>query len=251
MKRALPIILAVILAILAAVIVFVYTRGAEQRVIDEQQPVSVLVSTAVIPKGVSLGDAFAGGLAEQTQIPSSMNPAGSIAAVTPENSALVSLTDVPPGQILLSANFATELPEASSIDVPDGQLAISITLGDPERVGNFVRPGSEIVIFNTYTSAEANTEGGEETAAGLTTRVLMPQITVLAVGDTTTSAPATNPDGTQAAQTPSALLTLGVDQDQAERIIQASKTGSLYLGLLGDGTEIRTTNGTTDGNLFG
>lgn len=248
MKRALPIILAVLLAIVAAVIVFVYTKGAEQRVIDEQQPVSVLVSTGVIPKGVSLGDAFAGGLAEQTQIPSSMNPAGSIAAVTPENSALVSLTDVQPGQILLEGNFASELPEAVSIDIPDGQLAISITLGDPERVGNFVRPGSQIVVFNTYTSSEADVESGA--TPGLTTRVLLPQLTVLAVGDTTTSAPATNPDGTPVAQVPSALLTLAVDQDQAERLIQANKTGALTLGLLGQGTEIRTTNGTTDGNLF-
>jgi pilus assembly protein CpaB len=248
MKRALPIILAVVLAIIAAVIVFVYTRGAEQRVIDEQQPVSVLVSTAIIPKGVSLGDAFAGGLAEQTQIPSSMNPAGSIAAVTPENSALVSLTDVPPGQILLQGNFASELPEAVSIDIPDGQLAITITLGDPERVANFVRPGSQIVIFDTYTSSVAAADTGEPPVQ--TTRVLMPQITVLAVGDSTTTAPTTNPDGTAAAQAPSALLTLAVDQDQAERIIQSTKSGSLYLGLLGDGTEIRTTNGTTDGNLF-
>ena len=44
MKRWLPIILAVVLAIIAAGLVFFYTRGAEQRVLDEQQPVTVLVS---------------------------------------------------------------------------------------------------------------------------------------------------------------------------------------------------------------
>ena len=94
MKRMLPIILAVVLAVVAAGIVFMYTKGAEQRVLDEQQPVSVLVSTAVIPQGMSLGDAVAGGLAEQTQVPSAMTPAGAIGGVTPDNTSLVALNNV-------------------------------------------------------------------------------------------------------------------------------------------------------------
>ncbi len=89
MKRWLPIILAVVLAIIAAALVFFYTRGAEQRVLDEQQPVTVLVSSATIPRGISLGDAVAGGLAEQTQVPADMAPTGAIGGVTPENSALL------------------------------------------------------------------------------------------------------------------------------------------------------------------
>ena len=66
MKRLLPIILAVALAVVAAGIVFFYTRGAEQRVLEEQAPVTVLTSIGQIPQGITLGDAFAGGLAEET-----------------------------------------------------------------------------------------------------------------------------------------------------------------------------------------
>ena len=60
----------------------------------------------------------------------------------------------------------------------------------------------------------------------------------------------TNPDGSAGAQAPSALLTLALTQADAEKVIYASQSGSLYLGLLGEGTQIQKSGGTTDGNLF-
>ena len=252
MKRWLPIILAVVLAIIAAALVFFYTRGAEQRVLDEQQPVSVLVSTSTIPRGISLGDASAGGLLEQTQVPSDMVPVGALGSVTAENAASLAINQVNPGQILLATNFAAELPDITPVSVPDGLIAIAISLGDVQRVGNFLRPGAEVVIFNSYTDLdEVANEAGEivTPASDLTTRVLVDRALVLGVGETAT-APTTNPDGTVTAPTPSSLITLGVDQAEAEKIILASQTGSLYFGLLGDGTEIVSSNGTTAGNLF-
>jgi pilus assembly protein CpaB len=245
MKRWLPIVLAVALAIVAALLVFFYIRGAEQRVIEEQQPVTVLVSTATIPQGITLGDAVSGGLAEATQVPAETVPSGAVSAVTPENSGLLSISNVNPGQILLSTNFAVELPDVTPVSVPDGLMAIAISLGDVQRVGNFLRPGAEVTIFNSYTNGDA--AAGE--TAGLTTRVLVDRALVLGVGESVNSAPA-NPDGTPAVQTPSSLITLGVDQAEAEKIILASQTGSLYFGLLGDGTEVVKSNGTTAGNLF-
>jgi pilus assembly protein CpaB len=249
MKRWLPIILAVVLALIAAALVFFYTRGAEQRVLDEQQPVTVLVTTSTVPRGISLGDAVAGGLAEETQVPADMAPTGAIGGVTPENSALLAINQVNPGQILLSTNFAAELPDITPVAIPDGLIAIAISLGDVQRVGNFLRPGAEVVIFNSYTTGATVGEEGEAVTGDLTTRVLVDRALVLGVGETATP-PTTNPDGTTTVQAPSSLITLGVDQAEAEKIIQASQTGSLYFGLLGDGTEVVRSNGTTDGNLF-
>ena len=249
MKRWVPIILAIVLAVIAAALVFFYVRGAEQRVIEEQQPVTVLVSTATIPRGITLGDAFAGGLTESTQVPGDMAPSGAITAVTPENQGLLAINNVNPGQILLSTNFVAELPDVTPVSIPDGLLAISISLGDVQRVGNFLRPGAEVVIFNSYTPAGGAPQQEGEAAADLTTRVLVDRALVLGVGEVA-SQPTTNPDGTTTTQPPSSLITLGVDQAEAEKIILASQTGSLYFGLLGDGTEVVGSNGTTAGNLF-
>lgn len=248
MRRWLPIVLAVVLAIVAAALVFFYIRGAEQRVIEEQQPVTVLVSTATIPQGITLGDAVAGGLAEATQVPSDTAPSGAVSAVTPENTGLIAISNVNPGQILLSTNFAAELPDVTPVSIPDGLLAVAISLGDVQRVGNFLRPGAEVVIFNSYTNGQP-ADGEGASGGGLTTRVLVDRALVLGVGETATNVP-TNPDGSAATQTPSSLITLGVDQAEAEKIILASQTGALYFGLLGDGTEIVKSNGTTAGNLF-
>lgn len=251
MKRWLPIVLAVALAVIAAGLVFFYIRGAEQRVIDEQQPVSVLVSTATVPRGITLGDAASGGLIETTQVPSDMAPSGALTAVTADNAGLLAINNVNPGQILLATNFVAELPDITPVSIPDGLLAIAISLGDVQRVGNFLRPGAEVVIFNSYTSGAdpVAVEGEAAPTSELTTRVLVDRALVLGIGETATT-PTTNPDGTVTAPPPSSLITLGVDQAEAEKIIQASQTGSLYFGLLGDGTEIVTSNGTTDGNLF-
>ena len=249
MKRWVPIILAIVLAVIAAGLVFFYVRGAEQRVIEEQQPVSVLVSTSSIPRGITLGDAVAGGLAEQTQVPADMAPAGALSGVTPENAGLLAINNVNPGQILLSSNFTAELPDITPVNIPDGLLAVSISLGDVQRVGNFLRPGAEVVIFNSYTPAGGAVQEEGEAAADLTTRVLVDRALVLGVGEVA-SQPTTNPDGTTTTQPPSSLITLGVDQAEAEKIILASQTGSLYFGLLGDGTEVVGSNGTTAGNLF-
>jgi pilus assembly protein CpaB len=240
MKKYLPVVLAVLLAVVAAGLVFFYTRGAEQRVLDQQQPVPVLVSTALIPQGISLGDAYAGGLIQQTQVPSTLAPVGALQGVDETNQALLALNAVDQGQILLSSNWVAELPTVQSVPVPDGKIAVSVSLGDPQRVGNFVTPGAEVVVWDNY-------GGGDQGA--LTTRVLLDRALVIAVGDAT-AAPTANADGTTTTQAPSALLTFALDQAQAEKLIYASQTGSLYLGLLGQGTEIVTTNGTTDGNLF-
>lgn len=249
MKRLLPIILAVLLAVVAAAIVFFYARGADQRAVEEQQPVTVVVSTGFIPQGIALGDALKGGLAQETQVPASSAPVGAINGVTTDNAGLLALNNVDPGQVLLSSNFVAALPDLSPISVPDGKIAVAFTIGDPERVGNFVRPGSEVVVFDTYGSGPIDPATGNATGA-LTTRLLIDRAQVLAVGEST-SAITTNPDGTTTtAQTPSALLTVALDQQQAEKLILANQTGYLYLGLLGNGAETAPSGGTTDGNLF-
>ncbi len=256
MKRYLPVVLAVVVAAIAAGMVFFYTQGAEQRVLNGQQAQSVLVSTAIVPQGMSISEAVSGGLAEQTQVPSDMTPDGSIPSVTADNGALVAFQEVAPGQILLAANFGTELPKAVSVPVPDGQIAVSLTLGDPQRVGTFVRPGSEVVIFNTYQADPV--AGGVSDTGGVATRTLLDRVTVLAVGDATTASTTNadgtvsvvNADGTTSTSAPSALLTVSVNQAQAEKLIHGINTGNLYLGLLGEGTEIAKIGETTNANLF-
>jgi len=247
MKRYAIVVLALGIAFIAAGMVFFYTQNADERVLSQQQPVDVLVSTARIPQGMTISEAFSTGLAKQTQIPSSMTPEGSVRAVTAVNEKLVAVDNIAAGQILLAAAFAGEIPKVLAVPVPDGKIAISVTLGDPQRVGTFVRPGSEVVIFDTYTNDRGSLFAGS--AGGQVTRVLLDRVTVLAVGDATVT-PGTTGEGAPAQSNSSALLTLALTQTEAEKLIHGVNTGNLYLGLLGSNTSITNRTGATSGNLF-
>jgi pilus assembly protein CpaB len=238
-KRSLALVLALLLAGVAAVGVFVYTSNVESRVRSEQAPVPVLVSTETIEAGVSLDEAVQSGLIESTVLPAAAAPSGRIASVTPSNGSLLAVSAISPGQVLLDGNFAAELPDVGPLDIPDGMVAISLELQDPERVAGFLRPGSEIGVFYTV---EQQPEENAAPAATIT-KVLLPRVTVLAVGDATTPSEAEQPTDSG-----SALITLAVTQDQALRLIQGSRTGSLYLALLSpDATLSPTSSVSNDG----
>jgi pilus assembly protein CpaB len=243
MKRPIvPIVIAVLLAIVAGLLVFVYTRGAEDRAVEGQRVVSVLLSSSVIPLGMTLGDANAEGLIKSTEVTERLKPVGSLSEVTSENSGLVALGDIASGQILMSSSFGLAVPVSAPLPVPDGMLAVTISIEVPAKVGSFLRPGSEVAVFDTVTTPG----DGPDAPPVLTTRVLLDRTQVLAIGDVTAAQQSTaTPDAWQ-----NTLVTLAVDQIQAEKLVHATKTGSLYMGLLGETTTLKPSTGVNEQNLF-
>ena len=78
------------------------------------------------------------------------------------------------------------------------------------------------------------------------TRVLLPKATVLAAGSTTVV-----PQSAPAEELPKTLLTLAVDQSEAQKVIYASQNGELYFALLDEDSQVSSTEpGTTAENLF-
>jgi pilus assembly protein CpaB len=243
MKRPIvPIVIAVLLAVIAGLLVFFYTRGAEDRALEGQQPVTILMSSALIPLGMTLGDANANGLIKTSEITEKLKPAGSLSEVTSENAALVAQSDIAPGQILMSSSFGLAVPVSAPLEVPDGMMAVSISMEGPAKVGSFLRPGSEVAVFGTVTTP-SDQIGGQP---GLSSRVLLDRVLVLAIGDVTAAQ--------QSSATPESwqntLVTLAVDQSQAEKLVQATRTGSLYMSLLADSTTLKPSVGVSEQNLF-
>ena len=100
-------------------------------------------------------------------------------------------------------------------------------LGDPERVAGFVAPGSDVTIFATVSGG---TDGASEF-----TQVLLPEVQVIGVGTTTVTTQTTTTEGGEQTteEVPRTVLTLAVDQQEAQRIISAQTVGELYFGLRG------------------
>lgn len=243
MKRpVIPILIALVLAIGAGAAVFFYARSTENRVLQEQQPVSVLVSSETIPAGTSLAKASADGLLSQTQVSEKLRPADGIESVSAANGALVALADVPAGQMLLTSSFGAAPEQAVAVRVPDGLMAVTVQLEDPQKVGTFLRPGSQIAVFDTVKLP--STEVGAEPV--FATRPLLDRVEVLAVGSVAEAQEATATADSWNAK----LVTVAVDQQQAQKLVHGSQTGVLTLALLGENTALKPSVGVTDSDLF-
>lgn len=243
MKRPIiPILIAVLLAIGAGFAVFLFASSSDSRAVADQQPVSVVVTTSEIPAGTSIGDAIDQGLIESTRVPDKLAPAGALQSLESVNRADVALASMPAGQVVFAGAFAAELPDVTPLQVPEGQMAVSVLLEDPAKVGQFLRPGSRIAVFDTIKVPPAD----GETEAVIQTLPLLDGIEVLAIGPTTQQQAASATDESWAAT----LVTVAVDQAQAEKLIHGIQAGVLYLALLGENTSLEQSSGVNNINLF-
>ena len=162
-RRILAIAAATVIALIGAVLVLIYARGADARAVEAASPQTVYVSSATVPAGTSLKEAVRLELITQTKTAAAAVPAGALTSVNDSNSALLALKDIPPGQYILEASFGETPVGEKAIQVPAGRLAVSVQLSDPARVGNFVTPGSFLTIFATHPEATAPAaSGGDE-----------------------------------------------------------------------------------------
>ena len=245
-RRVIAITAAVLLAIVGVVAVVLYANGADQRAIASAQPRTVFVSAQAVPAGTTLNDSIAGGLIVETTLPAKSVPAGSLTAVTDENKNLLALSEIAPGEYIQSARFGTTPQGSQAIRVPNGQIAMSLTLSDPARVGTFVAPGSHIVLYDTIAGATA-TGGAAPVQAG--THVLFDDVLVIAMGSTALT-PAQPTGQATAAQQGGTLVTLAVTPEQAPRLVHALQNGTLYAGLRGSDVKIDTALVVTEANVF-
>lgn len=238
-RRTVLIIVAFLIAAAGTGLVAAYVSNVDNRALANQKPKQVLVAKKLIPQGISGADAEKAGDFELKDIASSSIASGALADLTPVR-VLVTLAPIFPGEQILAAKFGT-LGQTNNLAIPNGQLAVSVQLGDPARVAGFVQPGAEVAIFVTL--AVPATLGQP---AGQATRVLLPRVSVLAVGPTTLVK-----TGAQNAEAlPRAIMTLALDQAQSQRLIFASQTGQLYFGLLDKNSKVDKGTPVNLTNLF-
>jgi pilus assembly protein CpaB len=239
-RRTLLLIAAVIVAAIGTTLVFLYVQGINDRAVSRQRLVTVLVAKTRIEANTSGQDAAAAGAFESKAVPQSTVADGVLSDVTPIKN-LVALAPIYPGEQIISNRFGKP-SESSSSGIPKGKIAISVNLGDPNRVAQLLSQGSQVAIFVT-----AKFDGKDGT------RLLLPTVTVLQTGqNSVVTKTTTDTSGTKTQeQFPNALLTLAVSPTEAEKIIFAQSQGELYFGLLtGDSQPGKPGDEITQDNLF-
>lgn len=229
-RRIILLIAATAIAAVGTVLVYTYAKNADDRALEDQSPVTVVVAKTEIPAGTPVRQAAESGAFEQRDIPSATAIDGAMSSIDPIEEQ-VALTMIFPNQQLSTQMFGKTLVESSVLPMPTGNIAVSFQFTDPARVAGFVKPGSEVVVFLTIGPAN-----GGQNQQGESTRVLLPKAQVIAVGPTTAAPPgdSSKTDGENAndEQIPRAMLTLALTEAQATELVYGSQHGTLYLGLL-------------------
>jgi pilus assembly protein CpaB len=246
-RRIVTIAAAVLLAVLGAVGVLTYAHQANQRALAGMRAVDAYVATSQIPSGTSAAAAVREGLLVRQQFPASSVPADAVRSITPTLSGLVLTSALASGQMLLDPMLGVSVQAASALPIPAGMVAVTLQFCVQQAVGNYITPGSQVAVFNTYvdgtrksaTGAACSQGGAAGAAQTIQTRMVMSKLLVLAVGEGTAAPPSsttTTADGpatSSSGSSPSTIyLTLAVSQADAERLIELGEGGSPYLALL-------------------
>jgi pilus assembly protein CpaB len=251
-RRVMAVLAAVVVGLIGVVAVLVYAHGADSRAVADQRPQTVFIAQALVPSGTRAADAVAKGLMVPTQIAAQGVPVGALSKVDEATGKLVALTDIAPGEFVVASRFGTTPLGQKAIQVPVGQVAVSVSLSAPAQVGTFLTPGSRIVIYDTYAPAVAVSASG----AAKVTRVLLDDVLVIAVGSTSltpvanTGTPVANTGNQAQAATPGALVTVALPPATAVKLVHGIQTGTLYAGLSGTDTKANLGQIITDATLF-
>jgi pilus assembly protein CpaB len=237
-RRAMAVLAAMVVGLIGVASVLLYAKGADARAVADQRSQTVYVAQELVPSGTSAADAVAKGLMVPTKIVAKGVPVGALTKVDAATAKLVAVTDIAKGEFVVASRFGTTPMGQKAIQVPDGQVAISVSFSDPGRVGTFVTPGSRIVIYDTYGAA-----------AGKVTQVLLDDVLVIAVGATSLT-PAASAEGQTPPATAGALVTVAVPPANAAKLVHGIQTGTLYAALRGTDSKASLGQIVSDSTLF-
>jgi len=242
-RRRILLVVAVVVAMLGTALVYLYVRGADARANDRFDTVNVLRAVAPIEAGETIDDAQANGklalepVARDYLLPNYQTSVESL-------SGSVAQVRILPGEQIVSDKFGTEAPSnPGGLVIPKGMLAVSVSLTDTGRVAGFVNPGTQVAIF---------LNGTDPTSGQRFTRLLLENVQVIAVGSTTTTqTTVTTAEGTQTTEVlPSTLMTLALEQGDAEKVLLGPTTGELAFAVLTDNSTVDPGPGVTAADLF-
>ncbi|MDP4015077.1 MAG: Flp pilus assembly protein CpaB [Candidatus Nanopelagicales bacterium] len=226
---------ALALATLAVVLIGFWSKSVAEQASSSVETSTVLVAREAVDVGTPVAqarDSF-----EVRQVPGSAVPEGALADLGGMAGQVVAVP-ILPGQVVQQAMIGSSA-SAGGLPIKKEHLGVSVRLDDPERVAGFVRPGSQVAILATVVGS-----GGDRI-----TRVLLDRVDVAAVGPTTAVATASGTGDDK--PVPAAILTLSVNQAQAQKLVFAQTAGDLYFALLTQDSVVSTrTRGVTDKNLF-
>ena len=278
-KRWMGVAASVVLVLVGAFLLVRYVQGADERALEGEETVEVLVVTAAVDRGTAAEDLE--GKVEITLVPVKLQTPGSVADLSTLDGTFASV-DLVPGEQLLSSRFVTagSLAVLDDYPLPDGLLEVTLSLSPERALGGSLRPGDAVAViasFDQFTltgeepvdvqtqtsvgeSSEADDGTGSETTVQtetITVTTQTPSSTHLIIHQaivtnvqverlpTTTDEETAEESGVELAPTGNLLVSLAMDPEDVERTVFTAEFGTVWLALesetAGDGaTQIQT-----------
>ena len=146
-KKLVGVIAAVVMAIVGTGVLVLYVQGAEDRALEGEELVRVLVATAPVPAGTPAAQLE--DLVEEEDVPVKVAPEGVISDLV-SVSGLVTAIELVPGEVLLANRFVEPgnvVNRPGSIEVPEGLLEVTIAMSQEQFVGGVPVPGNTVALI--------------------------------------------------------------------------------------------------------
>ncbi|GAB3666055.1 hypothetical protein GCM10027589_30990 [Actinocorallia lasiicapitis] len=231
-RRLVAVLLALVLAAVGTFAVYTYTSNADARALAGKKAVSVLVAARAIPAGTPVAQLQPKGYLRTRNYPAESVPDDALSSIDEQYGEFVVGDPLRQGA-LITRSMMKEKGTNQAFVIPEGRIAITVSLEEAQRVANFAKPGTKVVVFIGLTRQVTKGSGDSaKTATENIVRILMADVPVLAVGES--AAKSTDDDNKEKRK----LITLGVTQEQGERLIMGATANALYMGLQSDTSEL-------------
>jgi Flp pilus assembly protein CpaB len=251
-SRGLVVVLALILATLAVVGLFLYTRSVKQDATNGGALTEVVVSKVDVAANSDLNQLINEGKFELKNVPTDDLVQGAIQQVSELRNRRNSVPILAGEQIPLSRVEGGKVT-GGVLGIPDGLEAIVVALDAPRAVAGAMAGGDFVTIYATFadvplkqkksqttSSSAAATAAQQQAQQEDVTVVLVPQVQVLRVA---VPQQASDVSGTVTTDTTGSItVALGLKPEDAQKFVFALEQGKVWLSLLppgGEGVELK------------
>ena len=243
-SRGLVVGIALVLAIVAAAAVILYTNKVKEDAAAGGEQVQVLVSTQDIPANTAL-NTLSADVFKSVSVPTAVEVAGAVTSVDQLADQITTGLILANEQIPASRLSGGSTEDVSSIGVTKGNVAITVELPGPRAGDGVVHAGDHITVYATYAAGSVPTGGNLKAAiqgkplppnstsqsveVPTFTAVLIPSVKVLRVQNPTPDANGQIPLAT------AIIVTLDLTPQDAQNLVFAQENASVWVGLLAPG----------------
>lgn len=220
--RIIALVIAAVLAIVGGVVLVTYVRSADQRAAGDAELVDVLVVQQEVPAGTAAAQLAL--VTSVDQIPEAFLAEGALTSLDQleELQGQVTSAALVPGEQVIAARLASPgdfVGGGGSIPVPDGLQEISLSLDAQRVLGGRLAAGDLVGVLVTVPETQDSPAQ---------TFLRYDQLLVTAVGG------AFAEDGSASG---AVTVTLAVERDEAQAIVFAQETATLWLSKQAEGLE--------------